>query len=454
MRWSGFLPTPNMAALEVASLALVVLWAIVWLRTRCAPGRVQLIAASAGVLLVGAALVGIAATGSRAGSLAFVAGLAVLACSRLLSWRWMAAILAALVVLLVAMPHAARFAPLAGDGSIHGRFNVWQAAMAVIADHPWRGVGLYELPQVLDCWYLPAQSKGRVITVLNEPLTIAVAWGLPAMALAMGMLAWLAWSLIRAAAAGRSLAGLGLALLAAHLVSGQFQGHLFMEWWWARASWLMVLAIALAGCWRHLRWSDTWRIAAPAGAAVLGLVLLLAHLWGDAAWRTHRLDGQLLAEPRHRESTGLTIAVTALGVERRRQLAPWIAQRHAEGRSLILTSEVPPAAWWRTLPRAPLVVADGDVAVVLWQAWRQGIPGPAATIVLTDPADAPEPLPLVAAESRGPMRILLGRAGSHVLMRYVIEDRLVGDGGDPSCLVRPPTLHTSWHDHWALVEGH
>ena len=234
MRWNGGLPTPNIAAAELAVLSLTALVCLSWLQARSNRGwgcRLSIILCA---MFACGSLTGIAATGSRAGSLAFVCAAAACAALGGLRWRWFLLSAGGLAALVLALPHAARFAPLAGDGSIDARFTVWRATLAMIADHPWSGIGLSEIPMAFDCWYMPADKRSHFVTALNEPLTMAAAWGVPALALATAALAAVIAAGVRAARAGSRLGALGVALLVVLVVAGQFQSHVFMDWWWGR----------------------------------------------------------------------------------------------------------------------------------------------------------------------------------------------------------------------------
>jgi O-antigen ligase len=136
IRWCGPFETSNIAAMAMVSAALPLL-ASLDVAER-AGWRWYVIVARVSAL---AATVLVAATGSRAGALALVAGLVLLRIRCALSNRALASAIAVLVVAALSLSLGPRTAASVGDASITHRLDLWRATLALVNDHPWTGVG-------------------------------------------------------------------------------------------------------------------------------------------------------------------------------------------------------------------------------------------------------------------------------------------------------------------------
>lgn len=244
-------PTPNVAGVLWAAAVVMLLGGL------CLPGIRQAlpllrhgwrIGCGLGLIVALALLV---CTGSRAGWLACWGGILMLALGRCAPWKLVAAIGGLWLVLTLSMPTTNRRLTQdpTQDSSIALRLGLWRATIAVIADHPWTGVGLERLPVLLDDWYLPDHMRQRFGTALNDGLTLAATTGLPALGLVIGTLLVFFSALARSRppqdtgplSLRSGLSWISAAMLLVVVIAGQFQAHL---WSWWQVQWL---ALAAAG---------------------------------------------------------------------------------------------------------------------------------------------------------------------------------------------------------------
>ncbi len=167
----------------------------------CGPLRIRLPAGAALALI----FVGLLLTFSRGAYLGLLVGLIVFAAGVAplvrLSRRWLAAVPAAavVVVLILAVPplrdqaravvnRAASTADFS-DGSINDRFDLWRAGIAMAIDHPLLGTGPDTYPEVFPHYRDTVLAGRRAYWLVyrpesphNVPLAIATGAGLPALA--------------------------------------------------------------------------------------------------------------------------------------------------------------------------------------------------------------------------------------------------------------------------------
>jgi O-antigen ligase len=227
-------------------------------------------------LLGVAALVALAATGSKAGMLALVvagAGTAVVAAAQR-RLRWLALAAAACVVVAALAVPAVRARALA---SADVRLDYWSAALALIGERPLAGHGL----EGFSANYLRVKAPGGEETILahQETLQAAVDLGLPAAALLVAWLVALLWRVrpgppaatIAVAPVRRAAIPLAGILLAFALLAVGAQRSALMsyaggaEHWWGWALGLTALATTAAWFLRRAPLpSPAWWFAAVA----------------------------------------------------------------------------------------------------------------------------------------------------------------------------------------------
>jgi len=391
VRWIGPFPTANIAGLMLAVATLVFLVAVV-----IAWRRGWRLAAISGVIAgVVPVMILSVATQSRAGLLATVAGLTLLAWRWVVPWRlvsaWVACYLAIAVFtgghVLDRVADGVR-----GDASMAGRWTLWRATLALISDQPWRGVGVWEVAPVLDAWYLPESLRGRFGTALNDCLTITAGWGVPVTAVLVAGLATLLISACSRRGPRDEVFALAGAVAAAHVVAGVFQFHPWWAWWWWTA--MPTVLVLLWRAWFHRR-HVVWRRSVWCGVG--GAVMLMATVLVVGRWCAMAMpyqtratsSGAVVGHARDREPWGVVwLGTMTVGQQR------W-AYRH---RQLALTSAGLAVAhrgdWPAHPPRVAglaegvhIVVSEGDTTAAL-----RGISA-AFLVVLVDPlqGDAPEP---------------------------------------------------------------
>ena len=198
-RAAGNLRQPN----HLSSLLLWSLVALVWLAERERIGRL------ATMLLGTLLLAGIVLTASRTGIL----GVLLLAAWGLLDKRMSRPgrarllvspiVFALLWVGLAAWAHQAHQA-FGGDEQLakgdisSSRFGIWANTLALIARHPWTGVGWGEFNFAWTLTPFPGRPVAFFDHTHNLPLQFAVELGLPLAALVLALLGWALWQAFRA----------------------------------------------------------------------------------------------------------------------------------------------------------------------------------------------------------------------------------------------------------------
>jgi len=191
LRLRLFFDTPNHLA-----VALVMAWGVsvyllsfakkrnsgdAWTMTRS-----EIVRFTCFLLIIIVLTIGLSATYSRSGMVAFLAVACVLWRSRD-ARHWIVMSLVVLVFCFALMPEAGgRFTsiePLA-DKSISHRFDVWRGTLAMSLEKPWTGFGKGGFGEALTVWHLPDDSSHvdtRYRTAVNAPMTILGYWGYPAL---------------------------------------------------------------------------------------------------------------------------------------------------------------------------------------------------------------------------------------------------------------------------------
>ncbi|HEX6703227.1 MAG TPA: Wzy polymerase domain-containing protein [Albitalea sp.] len=231
-RASGNLRQPN----HLSSLLLWSIIAAIWLT------ETKQVARAAGVLLLLAFLFVLVLAASRTG----VFGVAVLAVwgvtDRRLTRQTRAMLLLAPLIYLVFFgglslwAHSSQHvfggeARLSESESPNSRWNIWANTLALIAAHPWRGVGLGEFNFAWSLTPFPHRPTAFFDHTHDLPLQLAVEMGLP---LAVVVLALLSWALWRAFAASRDATAPEATLL--------------------RAAWMMVVMIGVHSLFEYPLW--------------------------------------------------------------------------------------------------------------------------------------------------------------------------------------------------------
>jgi O-antigen ligase/Flp pilus assembly protein TadD len=196
-RPAGTFYNPNFLAGFLAAAALLSLGAILYAggagaaRRRWAAWRFA---------EVGLCLVALTLTGSRGGMLALAAGLLVLLGLR--SWRLTLAVFAAGAAALTAIPNPwfARLATLGReDAFAWTRLAIWKSAWAMLADHPWLGVGCGQFEHVSPQYAFPVTTHwahySRVAeNAHNEFLQAGAELGVAGLLLALAVPAFFAYA--------------------------------------------------------------------------------------------------------------------------------------------------------------------------------------------------------------------------------------------------------------------
>ncbi len=388
MRWSGPFPTPNIAGMELAA-AVVVLAVLMVPHWR--GGRIRRIAALALGITATVLAVLLICTGSRAGVLAMDVALAAAVIMRSVPLPIAAAIALAVTLGGLASPHAGRFThPF--DTSTAERIGVWRGGLALIADHPLTGVGPGAIPQSVALWYRTDAPTPEVDTFLNDPISIAAAWGLPALAVADALLCLVLLVGMQRARDGQAIAALGVVVLLTHLVAGLFQAHLYAGWWLIRTMWVVGILSAVGG-------PGVWSprpllMAVCAGLCLTWVLYPLGCLAGHADWSTRSIDGMLIASPSDSKPSKLVIAISTSD-EPKAHVRLWLSRRRASSEAVALVRCLPTPAWidaataaMQVPQRDVEILASGEDAMRLWRRWRQGKTG-AFAITISDPTTAP-----------------------------------------------------------------
>lgn len=166
------------------------------------PNGSTLLAGTLAVLLIGGCLV---LTKSRTAYLATMMGVGLLAVVHADTWRrrigWRLPLIGALLVVAVVagaflVGGLDRLVLSEAPKSLLYRWEYWQATMAMIADHPWLGVGPGSFQERYTAYKLP-QSSETILEPHNFVLEIAAIAGLPALAAFLAVLFVASWRFVR-----------------------------------------------------------------------------------------------------------------------------------------------------------------------------------------------------------------------------------------------------------------
>lgn len=276
LRWSGTWSTPNIAAAFLAT-GIVFLGGIAaaldHLLARRLVWRVALGALVAPTLTVGSYL--LAETYSRGGWCAAAVGIGILFFSARFRRLYPIglAILSAVAIALhpSGLSRAASTTQVTEDKSVHHRLLVWQGALQMMMEHPWRGVGSGQFGNVFKSDYqLPTHTQ-EYTTAINDFLTLGAERGLVALVLASSFALSLIVIAIFAGAKKGTIFLIGCAAaLACHLVSCWFSSIGF-QWNPSFLALAAAVGIIIALAWHQWRHPQGWRWIAR--CSLLGLTL-------------------------------------------------------------------------------------------------------------------------------------------------------------------------------------
>ncbi len=281
-RAAGNLRQPN----HLSSLLLWSLVALLWLSER---GRIGRLAAPAlGVLL----LAGIVLSASRTGMLGVLMLGAWGLLDRRLSRRSRALLIALPFVFALLWSGLAAWAHhgqhvFGGDAQLvkgdisSSRFAIWANTLALIANHPWLGVGWGEFNFAWSLTPFPDRPVAFFDHTHNLPLQFAVELGVPLALLVLALLGWALWRAFRAGAETTDAAA-SLTLRAAFLMVLMMAVHSQLEYPLWYAHFLLPTAFAFGLC----LGGDTSAVAAPAapqGVRPLRVAAALLLMGGCAA---------------------------------------------------------------------------------------------------------------------------------------------------------------------------
>lgn len=246
-RWCWPCETPNVAGLLYTCLVITLLGAWISLvRFRTEWPRIKFSLEVLCLLALVSSLLILAATGSRAGWLALLTGLAVLKLGRVITFKILIIISVVLFIAVLAIPasHPRLIQDPTVDSSIAIRLRLWQSTAFLIKDHPWSGVGFDSLMTTLDRWYLPEAITYRFDTALNDGLTLAGSYGIVVFSAVGSVIGAVIVALVTRfprcsdhSSGALVVTWMSAALLAVILICGQFQSHLW--------SWKIVQSLAV-----------------------------------------------------------------------------------------------------------------------------------------------------------------------------------------------------------------
>jgi putative inorganic carbon (hco3(-)) transporter len=183
---------------ETGVLALVTLPGVLWLAIRSS-GRQKAIKMLLSFVFVVVALALVALSGSRGSAITFLITL-----SAFWIWRstrpWAILGLVLLAVAVVSLPAmfvtlSARFRVEAGDTVLGGREAIWQAALQLIREHLWSGVGIGGAEHAVMPYVrvLRSVTDYESVSLHNPVLAIWAGTGLPGILLYLGALGSAVW---------------------------------------------------------------------------------------------------------------------------------------------------------------------------------------------------------------------------------------------------------------------
>ena len=183
---------------ETGVLALVTLPGVLWLAIRSS-GRQKAIKMLLSFVFVVVALALVALSGSRGSAITFLITL-----SAFWIWRstrpWAILGLVLLAVAVVSLPAmfvtlSARFRVEAGDTVLGGREAIWQAALQLIREHLWGGVGIGGAERAVMPYVrvLRSVTDYESVSLHNPVLAIWAGTGLPGILLYLGALGSAVW---------------------------------------------------------------------------------------------------------------------------------------------------------------------------------------------------------------------------------------------------------------------
>lgn len=390
MRWSGIFPTANVAAVEMALLLIGILVFVNWIRVHMGHSKWRFILLMLGISSGFFCAFLLSLTGSRGGVLAALVALLLLSVSGSIYRLHCCLLIILIFVFQFVSPFASRFSSITVDESVLNRFVVWKRTLALVADHPWSGVGLNNVMPLLDRWYLPDRLQGQLATPLNEGLMMVASWGIPVFAIVCVVVCALVIVGWRSSVRGSAWGALGLAAITTHIVAGMFQGHVF-AWWQSQLGFMLgvflIIVSSLPEDWKiqSMRW------AVGIGLALAVLVSALASLFGESTWHTHRFDDEFIATPGLR-ARGRFVVVYCPDDAPRGVLRKWCDRRRQEGISLCLLGKIKDPRWFNNVGSIsreldsvpPLLLAWGESASAFWNSGR-AIEMRGWNVRLTDP---------------------------------------------------------------------
>ncbi len=374
-RWAWPWRDPNHLAAVAAMLLTAVTVVLLWLlqsQPTSTPKRNARIFTVALVLLGALLLIlCVAASASRAGLLALVVGLGLVAWAQCgWRWRWVPLTILTMTLLTVALlpKSAARVAKLAtpmADRSQTIRFDLWQAALVAVHDRP-AGLGAGGFEAWQRSWFQDPTNPHIYPHALSEPLTLAAERGVMVAALLLGALV----SLIGAALwLGRGRAD-ALALAAGAMLAVALVAAAGNELHQQGAVWLLVLLAAMVAGAQLLRagWARPRRalwlaLLMPLTASVVvGIAFTAGGVWAAARTEFVPAETGLAARPRHAPVVGTVLLAAAVN-DRDAELARLVLRPLAESGfavELVRTPAALAAAMAKaTAPMAVIAMADG-----------------------------------------------------------------------------------------------
>lgn len=301
-RWSGWWENPNHAATALALLMVMCVAALSQRRREALTSAIKLAylsqrlttAAVWSMLVV--AILGLAATGSRGGSVATGVGLVVLV---IIDRRAAGTAFCTVLALIAAWLTLAWFGHgrmgawtgIPHDVSAGSRFQVWKGALHVLWTNMGRGSGFDAFADVYQAWLQPPDQPGRWRSAMNDPLEWSLRWGVlvgavwVAIPVTLAALSWPRFHLKRDWFSGGVLAGVPV-----WLVATTFTSHSTL---WS--AWLPAVLLGAMAVWRlRTDWKSAGRIMVCAGFLSWSCAVLI--LMASGAWSAARSEYRLFVE--------------------------------------------------------------------------------------------------------------------------------------------------------------